>query len=122
MLIAGTQYKIDEWFTAQTYAEIKQILIRMKDRKYMVNDCVICFEPIINNNFKVNDISNLEKITHIFFSKKRKMINKAFNSLFKNSLQISKKMKIDLSLRPNQLSEEEYYKITEYFEKNFDLN
>ena len=87
-----------------------------------VKSTVLAFEPIINNNFKVNDISNLEKITHIFFSKKRKMINKAFNSLFKNSLQISKKMKIDLSLRPNQLSVEEYYKITEYFEKNFDLN
>jgi len=84
-----------------------------------VKSTVLVFEPIINNNFSVNDISNLEKITHIFFSKKRKMVNKAFNSLFKNPLQIAKKMNIDLSLRPNQLSEQEYYKITEYFEKKF---
>ena len=84
-----------------------------------VKSTVLVFEPIINNNFSVNDISNLEKITHIFFSKKRKMVNKAFKSLFKNPLQIAKRMNIDLSLRPNQLSEQEYYKITEYFEKKF---
>ena len=82
-----------------------------------VKSTVLVFEPIINNNFSVNDISNLEKITHIFFSKKRKMVNKAFNSLFKNPSQIAKKIKIDLTLRPNQLTEHEYYKITEYFEK-----
>ena len=78
-----------------------------------VKSTVLVFEPIINNNFSVNDISNLEKITHIFFSKKRKMVNKAFKSLFKNPLQIAKRMNIDLSLRPNQLSEQEY------FEKKF---
>ena len=82
-----------------------------------VKSTILVFEPIINNSFAVDDISNLEKITHVFFSKKRKMINKAFKSLFENPLQIAKKMKIDLSLRPNQLSEQEYYKITEYFEK-----
>ena len=85
--------------------------------KPKVRSTVLVFEPIINNNFVVNEISNLEKITHIFFSKKRKMVNKAFNSLFKNPSQIAKKIKIDLTLRPNQLTEHEYYKITEYFEK-----
>jgi 16S rRNA (adenine1518-N6/adenine1519-N6)-dimethyltransferase len=82
-----------------------------------VKSTILVFEPIINNSFVVDDINNLEKITHVFFSKKRKMINKAFKSLFENPLQVAKKMKIDLSLRPNQLSEQEYYKITEYFEK-----
>jgi 16S rRNA A1518/A1519 N6-dimethyltransferase RsmA/KsgA/DIM1 with predicted DNA glycosylase/AP lyase activity len=45
------------------------------------------------------------------------MINKAFKELFKNSIDIAKKMEIDLRLRPNQLSEKEYYKITQCYEK-----
>ena len=53
-----------------------------------VRSTILVFKPIINNSFAVNNISNLEKITHIFFSKKRKMVNKAFKSLFKNPAQI----------------------------------
>ena len=45
------------------------------------------------------------------------MINKAFRILFKNPSQIADKVNVDLSLRPNQLSDKDYYKITEYFEK-----
>jgi 16S rRNA (adenine1518-N6/adenine1519-N6)-dimethyltransferase len=82
-----------------------------------VKSTVLVFEPILNKDFKVKDISNLEKITHIFFSKKRKMVNKAFKTLFKDPSKIAKKFKINLSLRPNQLTEKEYYKITECFEK-----
>ena len=82
-----------------------------------VKSTVLVFEPILNQNFNVKDISNLETITHIFFSKKRKMINKAFKTLFKNPVTISKKININLNLRPNKISENQYYKITEYFEK-----
>ena len=82
-----------------------------------VESTVLLFEPIINKEFMVQNISNLEKITHIFFSKKRKMINKAFNSLFKKPETMAKKINIDLSLRPNQISEIQYYKITENYEK-----
>jgi len=82
-----------------------------------VKSTILVFEPIVNQDFKVKDITNLEKITHIFFSKKRKMINKAFKELFKKPIEIAKKININLNLRPNQLSEKEYYKITEYFEK-----
>ena len=82
-----------------------------------VESTVLMFEPVINKEFMVQNISNLEKITHIFFSKKRKMINKAFNSLFKKPEIIANQIKIDLSLRPNQISEIQYYKITESFEK-----
>ena len=81
-----------------------------------VKSTVLVFEPILNGDFKVKDIANLEKITHIFFSKKRKMINKAFKKLFKEPTITAKKIDIDLSLRPNQLSEKQYYKITELFE------
>ena len=82
-----------------------------------VKSTILVFEPIVNQDFKVKDVTNLEKITHVFFSKKRKMINKAFKELFKEPIAIAEKININLNLRPNQLSEKEYYKITEYFEK-----
>ena len=87
--------------------------------KPKVESTVLVFTPIVNKDFKVKNINNLEKITHIFFSKKRKMINKAFKSIFSDSVDMSKKMNIDLSLRPNQISDKKYFKITEYFEKNY---
>ena len=75
-----------------------------------VESTVLVFEPFINKDFNVKDINNLEKITHIFFSKKRKMINKAFKTIFKTQKLVAEKIKIDLSLRPNQISEKQYYK------------
>ena len=82
-----------------------------------VKSTVLVFEPIINQDFNIKDISNLEKITQVFFSKKRKMVNKAFKELFNDPILIAKKINIDLNLRPNKISEKEYYKITEFFEK-----
>ncbi len=81
-----------------------------------VKSTILVFEPIINKDFKVKKIENLEKISHIFFSRKRKMVNKAFNELFKNPLSIAKKIDINLNLRPGELTENEYFKITEMFE------
>jgi len=85
--------------------------------KPKVISTVLVFEPIINKNFKVKNIDNLEKISHIFFSRKRKMINKAFKILFKKHIETAKKLNINLNLRPNELTENEYFKITEFFEK-----
>jgi 16S rRNA (adenine1518-N6/adenine1519-N6)-dimethyltransferase len=82
-----------------------------------VKSTILVFEPIINKEFTVQNISNLEKITHAFFSKKRKMINKVFKLIFNRPKLVAEKIKIDLSLRPNQISEKLYYKITECFEK-----
>ena len=82
-----------------------------------VESTVLILEPITNKNFKVKNIENLEKITHVFFSKKRKMINKAFNELFKNPSNVADKLNINLNLRPNKLTENEFFKIAEYFEK-----
>ena len=81
-----------------------------------VRSTVLVFEPIVNKDFKIKNIENLEKISHIFFSRKRKMINKAFNKIFKNPLEVSKKINVNLNLRPNELSENEYFKITEFYE------
>ena len=77
---------------------------------------ILVFEPIINSNFKIKNIENLEKVSQIFFSRKRKMINKAFKDLFKRPLQVAEKININLKLRPNELTEDEYFKITKFFE------
>ena len=45
------------------------------------------------------------------------MINKAFKILFKKPIETAKKLNINLNLRPNELTENEYFKITEFFEK-----
>jgi 16S rRNA (adenine1518-N6/adenine1519-N6)-dimethyltransferase len=81
-----------------------------------VKSTILVFEPIINKNFNTKNIENLEKISHIFFSKKRKMINKAFKELFRNPLEIAKKIDINLNLRPNEITKNEYFKISEFFE------
>ena len=82
-----------------------------------VKSTVLVFEPIINNNVKIKNIENLEKVSQIFFSRKRKMINKAFKELFKKPQEVAAKININLGLRPNELTENEYFKITECFEK-----
>ena len=84
-----------------------------------VKSTLLVFEPILNKNFKLKNIDNLEKISHIFFSRKRKMINKAFNELFKKPLEVAKKINVNLNLRQNKLTENEYFKITEFFENQF---
>ena len=86
--------------------------------KPKVESMVLVFEPIINNEFKVKNIENLEKITHVFFSKKRKMINKGFKSIFKDPDKTANILGIDLKKRPSQLKEKEYFLITKYFEDN----
>ena len=82
-----------------------------------VESSLLVLEPIMNKNFKVKNIKNLEHITRILFSNKRKMINKGFNKLFSDYKNIAKEIKIDLSFRPSQLSFNEYYKIAEFYEK-----
>ena len=44
------------------------------------------------------------------------MIKKPFNQIFKDSDQITKKLNIDLNLRPQNLEPEMYYKLTKEYE------
>jgi len=81
-----------------------------------IKSTVLVFEPIINKDFKVKDIKNLEKISQVFFSRKRKMINKAFSELFKEPHVVAKKINVNLNLRPSELTENEYFRIAELFE------
>ena len=78
---------------------------------------IIVFKPKSKINIKIRKIENLEKITHLFFSSKRKMINKAFSKIFKNHKEVAESLNINLSKRPGELSFEEFYKITEKYEK-----
>ena len=63
---------------------------------------------------------NLEKVTRILFSNRRKMINKNFNKLFKQNKSVAKNLNINLNQRPEELSNEMFYKIALQYEKLFD--
>ena len=69
-----------------------------------------------NNFYNLKDPKNLEYITNIFFSQRRKMIKKPLKILFKNYEEISKKLNLDLDLRPQNLDSVTYYKICELYE------
>ena len=69
-----------------------------------------------NNFYNLKDPKNLEYITNIFFSQRRKMIKKPLKMLFKNYEEISKKLNLDLDLRPQNLDSVTYYKICELYE------
>ena len=58
-----------------------------------IDSTVLLLKPNSKIKNKIKNIENLEKITHVFFSKKRKMINKSFSKLFKNSENLSQKLK-----------------------------
>jgi 16S rRNA (adenine1518-N6/adenine1519-N6)-dimethyltransferase len=66
---------------------------------------------------KIKNPKNLEKVTRIFFSQRRKMLKKPFNQLFNGDQKIIDKFKIDLNLRPQNLDFDTYYKLTSEYEK-----
>ena len=84
--------------------------------KPKVNSVVIYFKPK-KNVFPINNITNLEKITNIFFSNKRKMINKSLKKILSKK-QINSINHLNLKSRPSDLQPEIYYKITELIEKS----
>ena len=63
------------------------------------------------------DINNLEKITQIFFSNKRKMINKNILKLL-GKKKVDKISRLNIKLRPSDLHPEIYYKITKLYERD----
>ena len=65
---------------------------------------------------KFKDPKNLEHVTNIFFSQRRKMVRKPLKFLFKNFDDVSKKLSINLKLRPQNLDHNTYYKISEFYE------
>ena len=81
-----------------------------------IKSSLLVFEPK-NNYYKINNPKNLEHITNIFFSQRRKMIKKPLKFLFENFEKVSKDLSLDLNLRPQNLDNVTYYKICSYYEK-----
>jgi len=87
--------------------------------KPKITSTVLSFTPKKNNQFNLKNPKNLEKVTRVLFSNRRKMINKNFNKLFKQNKSVAKNLNINLNQRPEELSIEMFYKITLQYEKLF---
>ena len=83
--------------------------------KPKVDSSLLLFSPK-NKIFKIKDPKNLEIVTRVFFSHRRKMLKKPFNQIFNGDHKILDKLKIDLNLRPQNLDFETYYKLTNEYE------
>ena len=66
--------------------------------------------------FELKNSKNLEMITRVFFSQRRKMLKKPFNQIFTNAKEVAEKFNIDLNLRPQNLEPEMYFKLTKEYE------
>jgi 16S rRNA (adenine1518-N6/adenine1519-N6)-dimethyltransferase len=80
-----------------------------------VKSTLLVFTPK-KNYYNLKDAKNLEHVTNIFFSQRRKMIKKPLKFLFKNYVEISNKLNLDLTLRPQNLNNLTYYKICKIYE------
>jgi 16S rRNA (adenine1518-N6/adenine1519-N6)-dimethyltransferase len=80
-----------------------------------IDSSLLLFTPR-ENFFKLKDPKNLEKITRIFFSQRRKMLKKPFNQVFDNGKEVAEKFGIDLNLRPQNLEPEVYFKLVKEYE------
>jgi len=80
-----------------------------------VNSTLVSFFPK-KKYFNIKNPKNLEKITKIFFSQRRKMIKNPLKLAFKNPDIIAKKLKLDVNLRPQNLSPLKYFEITKEYE------
>ena len=78
-----------------------------------VESTVLLFKPK-KHLIKIEDLNNLEKVTNILFSNKRKMINKNIKKIFKNNKLIHN---LNLKLRPSDIKPEKYYEITKLYEE-----
>ena len=81
-----------------------------------IDSSLLFFSPK-KDFYKIKDPKNLEKITRVFFSHRRKMLKKPFNQLFNGDQKVIDKLKINLNLRPQNLDFDTYYKLTIEYEK-----
>ena len=80
-----------------------------------IDSTLLLFTPR-ENFFELKDAKNLEMMTRIFFSQRRKMLKKPFNQVFNNAKEIAAKFNIDLNLRPQNLEPEIYFKLVKEYE------
>lgn len=84
--------------------------------KPKVTSILIHFKPKENKTYGIKNIENLEKISNILFSNKRKMINKNIKKILSKA-QLKMFPDLNLNSRPMEIKPEIYYKITEQLEK-----
>ena len=84
--------------------------------KPKIQSSLIHFTPK-KNFIEIKNPLNLEKITRIFFSHRRKMLKKPFNQIFNGNTDLLNKFNLDLSFRPQNLDFDTYYKLTIEYEK-----
>ena len=87
--------------------------------KPKVASTVLSFRPIKNNKHNLKNPKNLEKVTQLFFSNRRKMINKIVRRIFKKNELIINNLNINLNKRPGELKSETFYQIAYQYEKLF---
>jgi 16S rRNA (adenine1518-N6/adenine1519-N6)-dimethyltransferase len=80
-----------------------------------IESSLLLFTPK-ENFFELKNPKNLEKITRIFFSQRRKMLKKPFNQVFTDGKKVAEKFNIDLNLRPQNLEPETYFKLVKEYE------
>jgi len=78
--------------------------------KPKIDSSLLMFYPK-KNYIKIKDPNTLEKITRIFFNQRRKMLKKPFNQLFNGNQKVLDKLKIDLTMRPQNINLDTYYKL-----------
>ncbi len=80
-----------------------------------IDSTLLLFTPR-KNFFELKKAKNLEMITRVFFSQRRKMLKKPFNQIFNNSKEVAEKFNINLNLRPQNLEPEIYFKLVREYE------
>ena len=136
ILILMFQKEVAERILAQTHTKefgrlsvLSNWRLEIKKHFNISNNCffpkpditstVLSFKPKKNNQFNLKNPKNLEKVTRILFSNRRKMINKNFSKLFKKNTSIAKNLNIKLNQRPEELNNEMFYKIAVKYEELF---
>ena len=84
--------------------------------KPKVTSMVIHFKPKLRKTSNIKDLISLEKTTNIFFSNKRKMVNKSIKKILSIS-EIKQITDLNITSRPAEIKPEIYYKIAEIIEK-----
>ena len=84
--------------------------------KPKIESSLLVFYPK-KNFIRIDDPNNLEKVTRVFFNQRRKMLKKPFNQLFNGDQKVLDKLKINLNLRPQNLSLDTYYNLAFEYEK-----
>jgi len=87
--------------------------------KPKVDSVLLSFKPIKKIKYQLKNPKLLEEITRVFFSTRRKMINKPVAKIFKDTNMAKEKFNLNLRLRPEDLDKEIYYKMAKEYEKLF---